>query len=263
MHAGQAITFNYIVCVITGCIALGEVPVHAEMIYEPWVPLIVLLGLCFIVGFNIASQTVRHFGMAIATVAQRMSLGISVTFSILYYNDTYTIYRVLGVLLALSAVVFINIPAKKTADNTEVPKVGWLILYPIAIFLISGIIEIILQYLHSVHFMKPAVESIILFGNAAVLGILVLLYQVLFKKAKVTLKNMVAGVILGIPNYFSIYFLLRAFDTLDGSVVHALNNTLIVAGAALVGMIGFKERLSPINLVGIVAAVCSILLLTL
>lgn len=45
-------------------------------------------------------------------------------------------------------------------------------LYPISIFFISAIIEILLQYLHAVHEMKPAIESIVLFASAALIGII-------------------------------------------------------------------------------------------
>lgn len=256
----QAIVFNYIVCVITGCITLGEIPFEKEMLSASWMPIMVLLGFLFMGGFNIVSRTVQHYGMAITSVAQRMSLGLSVTFAIWYYQEAYTLYKIIGILVALSAVIFINIPEKKEqVVAEEIKRSKWLILYPISIFFLSGIIEILLQYLHAVHKMKPPIESIVLFASSALVGGLGLL---VFRE-KIQMKNIIAGIVLGIPNYFSIYFMLRALDVMDGSTVYSLCNITIVAGATLVGFFAFKERLSWLNGVGILLAILAIVLITL
>lgn len=260
INHNQAIVFNYIICVVTGCITLGEIPFELEMLSAPWMPIMILLGFLFIGGFNIVSRTVQHFGMAIASVAQRMSLGLSVTFAIWYYQEPYTFYKITGILVALSAVVFINIPSKKESISEEEPKASkWPIVYPISIFFVSAIIEILLQYLHAVHKMKPPIESIVLFASSGIVGFLGLF----FFREKIQLKNIIAGIILGIPNYFSIYFMLKALDLMDGSTVYSLCNITIVTGAALVGFFAFKERLSLLNGVGILLAILAIFLITL
>lgn len=255
----QAIVVNYLICVLTGCITLGEIPFEADMLYAPWLPIMGCLGLLFMGGFNIASRTVQHFGIAIASVAQRMSLGLSVTFAIWYYGESYTYYKIIGIIVALSAVVFINFPSKNKPATEQVGTSKWLVLYPISIFFISAIIEILLQYLHAVHEMKPAIESIVLFASAALIGVIGLF---VFRE-RLALKNAIAGTILGIPNYFSIYFMLRSLDVMDGSTVYSLCNITIVAGAALVGFLVFKERLSLLNMLGVGLAILAIVLITL
>lgn len=256
----QAIVVNYIVCVITGCITFGEIPFETAMLSEPWMPLMVFLGFLFMAGFNVASRTVQYFGMAISSVAQRMSMAISVSFAIFYYNEPSTIYKIIGILMALSAVVFINIPNKKESSENQIkdPK---LIIFPISIFLISAVIEIALQYLHTVYQLLPHIESIVLFASAGLVGLVYLAFKMLFAGEKLESKNILAGIALGIPNYFSIYYMLSALEHMGGSMVYSLNNTIIVIGAALVGMLVFKEKLSPVNLFGIAMAIAAIFLI--
>lgn len=259
----QAIVFNYLVCVITGCVALGEIPFERSMLSASWFPIIVLLGFLFMGGFNLIGRTVAHFGMAITSVAQRMSLGLSATFAIVYYNESYDVFKVIGILVALSAVVFINIPSKKISEPEANPtskqkeSSKWLVLFPISIFFISGAVEILLQYLHAVHLMKPAVESIVLFASAGVVGVLGLI----FFREKIEVKNLLAGIVLGVPNYFSIYYMLNALGEMDGSVVYSLCNITVVTGAALVGYLIFKERLSLLNMVGVLLSIVAIILI--
>lgn len=257
----QAIVFNYLVCVVTGCLNLGEIPFERSMLSASWMPIMVVLGFLFMGGFNLIGRTVTHFGMAITSVAQRMSLGLSATFAIFYYNESYDALKITGILLALSAVVFINIPNKKATDSKEEEESlssKWLILYPISIFFMSALIEILLQYLHAVHQMKPAIESIVLFASAGVVGVLGLL----FFREKIQFKNIVGGIALGVPNYFSIYFMLNALGEMDGSVVYSLCNITIVTGAALLGYLVFKERLSPVNMLGILLSIVAIILIS-
>lgn len=257
----QAIVFNYLVCVVTGCLALGAIPFEASMLQADWMPIMVVLGVLFVSGFNFISRTVQYFGIAIASVAQRMSLGLSVPFSIWFYKDPYTSLTILGIVLALASVVLINIPAKElqASEDTEtiatVPK--WVFLFPLATFLISVFIEIILQYLHAVHEMKPAVESIVLFAMAGGFGVI----GIVVMRQRLEWRNLVAGITLGIPNYFSIYFILRALDDWSGSVVYSVNNITVVALSAVLGYFLFKERLTPLNALGIVLALIASYLL--
>ena len=265
----QAIVFNYVTCVVTGCLEMGSIPFNVSMLEADWLPIITILGLLFISGFFFVGKTVQYFGIAIASVAQRMSIGLSVPFSIWFYNDPYTSLTIVGIIMALCSVVLINVPAKVArADSaTEALKVvvpaaekkvpTLVFLFPILALLISVFIEIILQYLHVVHEMKPAVESIVLFGFAGLFGFV----GIVLMRQRITFRNFIAGIILGVPNYFSIYFLLRSLETWKGSIVYSVNNISVVAIAAILGYFLFKERLTRLNALGIVLALMASYLL--
>ncbi|MEC8884395.1 MAG: GRP family sugar transporter, partial [Bacteroidota bacterium] len=82
-------------------------------------------------------------------------------------------------------------------------------------------------------------------------------------KQHLAFKNIIGGIALGIPNYYSIYFLVQALrhPTLESSTVFTLNNVGIVMVATLIGILFFKEKLSPKNWIGIAIAVVSIILI--
>jgi uncharacterized membrane protein len=67
---------------------------------------------------------------------------------------------------------------------------------------------------------------------------------------------------LGIFNYFSIYFLLRALqnDFINSSSIFTINNVAIVLLSTIFGILFFKETLSKKNWFGIGLAVISIIL---
>jgi drug/metabolite transporter (DMT)-like permease len=76
------------------------------------------------------------------------------------------------------------------------------------------------------------------------------------------MKSVGAGIALGIPNFFSIYFLLKTFQFWDKSIAIPLNNVSIVIVSALLGYFLFKEKLSNINALGVLIAIVSILLIS-
>ena len=84
-----------------------------------------------------------------------------------------------------------------------------------------------------------------IFVTALILGISVLGYQLLKGKEKLHYKNLLGGIALGIPNYYSIYFLVQALrhPSLESSTVFTLNNVGIVMAATLIGILFFKEKL--------------------
>jgi drug/metabolite transporter (DMT)-like permease len=77
------------------------------------------------------------------------------------------------------------------------------------------------------------------------------------------LKNVFAGICLGIPNFFSIYLLITAYSSTgwSDSTVLAVVNVSIVITSAILGFIAFKEALSKQKLLGLVCSILAIGLL--
>ena len=73
------------------------------------------------------------------------------------------------------------------------------------------------------------------------------------------------GLMLGIPNYFSTFFLMRSLQTpafTDASAVaYAFYSAASVSLAFAAGALGWKERISRLQLIGVVAALTAVVLL--
>ncbi len=257
------IVVNYFVCVITGSISVGEFPIKAESLSEPWFPFALILGMLFVSGFYIVAITVQKFGITIASVLQKMAMIMSIIFTMLFYKESSHWMKILGIVLALLAVVLTNWPSKKEESGGN--KSTFMMSLPALTFLTAGTIEIILAYVEKSVLGQSGDESfvVILFGTAGLLGLIALIIGLVAGKIKLTWKTLAAGIALGVPNYFSIYFLLRALgmENWDGSMVLPINNVAIILVAALAAFVLFKEKLSRINLIGVALACCSIVLI--
>jgi len=83
--------------------------------------------------------------------------------------------------------------------------------------------------------------------------------------SKFQFKNLIGGIVLGIANYFSIYFLVKAigYKGLESSTFFIVNNVGVLFVTSLLGVILFREKLTKQNRLGILLAVVGIILVSL
>ena len=107
--------------------------------------------------------------------------------------------------------------------------------------------------------------SAAIFGCAALIGMIILILKGLNGTLNFNLKNILGGIVLGLVNYYSIYYLMKAlqFKDLESSTLFTLNNVSIVMVTTLIGLLLFKESISKKNWLGITLAIAAILLVTL
>jgi drug/metabolite transporter (DMT)-like permease len=99
------------------------------------------------------------------------------------------------------------------------------------------------------------------FGIAFLIGLAIVLVRGVRYGAWPDRKTVLWGTILGVINYGSLEFLLRALELLPGTVVFPVNNIAIVILAAILGVTVWKERLSRTNQIGLAFAVAGLILL--
>jgi drug/metabolite transporter (DMT)-like permease len=259
----QGIVVNYFVAGTTALLFSGADFTINEVVNTSFFSLSFLLGALFIAVFYSISVTAQHMGMAVASVANKMSVVIPVVTAFVLYNDKITSIKIIAILIALASVYF----ATRVSNDTQMPnKKNNYILFPVFVFLGSGIIDALVNYANKrlIHSEKEtALFSALLFFVAGLIGLLGLLYLIFIKKHRFQVKSILGGILLGIPNFFSIYFILKALETnfLDSSSLYAVLNVLIVILSALVGYSLFAEKLNKINLFGIVMAIIAIILI--
>ncbi|MDC8004982.1 EamA family transporter [Aureisphaera galaxeae] len=262
IHTLQAIVVNYITACITGFIAFNGSPTVESITTAPWFIYTLGLGILFITVFNLMAITTQRSGLSVVSVATKMSVVIPIIFGLVYYRESLGIFKTLGILMALVAVY---LTSSKGKGSASLGMKQWLL--PALVFLGSGIIDTSIKFLEDAFVSENDVPvfSATIFGAAASVGILTLLYLKLRGKVTFELKNVIGGIALGIPNYFSIYFLVKALRSglFQSSGIFTVNNVSIVMLSTLVGILLFRERILLKNWLGIFLAVVSIFLVAL
>ncbi|WP_292892167.1 EamA family transporter [Nonlabens sp.] len=258
VHTLHAIIVNYIVACTTGFLAYGSVPDVEEIIHADWLFYALFLGVVFISIFNVMALTSQRNGLSVAAVSGKMSLVIPVIAGIWLYEESIGWMKVVGILLALLSVYLTSVTSKEGLTFNKS-----LLLLPFVLFLGSGVIDTTIKYAEITHVPSgdEPLFSAICFAMAFVIGILVLIYEATQKRF-LTFRSIVAGVVLGVPNYYSIYFLIKTLKNgMESSVVYPINHVGTVLFTSVLGVWLFKEKLLPKNYMGIVVAVAAILMI--
>ncbi len=262
----DVIIINYIVASALGFLisdySQDFFPVHTK----PWFPYSLIIGILFIVMFVIIGKSSQRVGIAITTVTSKMSVIIPISLSIFIdINDELSGLKAAGILLALAG-VFLTVYRKRRVDFHIQD-----IYLPIILFLGMGIVDSFVRFAQFNYVSDDisAMFTAFLFAISALTGIVTNLFQKQSFKNLIKPATLFWGILLGIGNYGSIYFIIRTLnyridggETIDGSVVFGINNIGIVALSVFIGLIVFRERLSRLNWIGVVLSFTALYILS-
>lgn len=255
----QAIVVNYFVAFAAGSLSNGFDIDFESLPSEPWFASSVVLGIVFISLFQVMAFVSQKLGVSTVSVSVKMSLAIPVIAAIVLYDEKLHLVKILGVLAALAAVYMASYKPEKTKGHRLY------LLMPIILFIGSGLLDAFINY--NQRFLVPSDQyaqfTSISFLLAGLFGVFFVIAKSLKSPTPIHWKNILGGIALGIPNYGSIYFLLRALDvrSLESSVIFPINNVGIVAVSVIIARVFFKESLSLLNKIGIALAILAIVLI--
>ncbi len=260
----QAIVINYVVCVITGVIFIGNTASFQSIsLTAPWMVVSFFLGGVFVGGFYLTAITTQRFSMTVSSVASKISMAIPVLFALFIFDIKSKIFdgwNFLGLFLALAAIYLTSVKSKTGLLSGKAS--GLLILLPVSVFLIGGAIDTTINYTNYMYLTKEdeAIFPVFVFLSAAIFGIIL----ISFKGYRIRKKNIKGGVMLGIINYFSLYFLVRALSAFknDGAMVYPILNMGIIMLSALVSVLIFHEKMERRNKLGLIISFVAIFLIS-
>lgn len=261
----QAIVFNYLIAFGVGFVLYGNEWKTDNLTFNTWPIYALLVGLLFISLFLLMGKSTQVNGLGVTSVTVKMSLAIPVILAIYLYQEALTFQKVLGILTAVLGVFLITYRKHKEIQIESNSNSNSNMIFLVILFVGSGILDALLNFVEKkvLGDFSPALFSAVSFGIAGSIGILILVFSILTGKNKFKFRNVLAGIILGVPNYFSIYFLLMAVrnQDMDDSITYALNNVGIVIFSFLLGLLLFKEKLTITRFLGVVCAIVAIITL--
>ncbi|MDG1333130.1 MAG: EamA family transporter [Crocinitomicaceae bacterium] len=255
----QAIVVNYFTAFAIGFILYGNTWNPECLEQSDWMYYAFVCALLFIGLFLLMGKSAQVNGVASTSIAIKMSMAISLIFMIVGYGESITLLKILGILLAFVGVYLVSKPSK---SNDGGNSALWML---IALFFGGGALDFILNYVQNTHLelLQDSLFSAIGLGIAGTIGLLILIVRYIQGKAKFQFKNVIAGIILGVPNYFSIYLLLRSYETTgwNDSTVLAITNVSVVLLSAIIGFAAFKEATTTQKIIGLISAILAICVL--
>ena len=258
----QAIIVNYITAGVLALVADGSVLTNNFSITNLFQPTFIyyalIIGILFIITFNLIAFGTQKIGIAITTVSNKMSMIIPVLIGLFVFKEDKNFLKLIGIVLAILAIFFsCSKNGKLSFDKKYLPVI-------ILVFIGQGIADSTLKWAQefAINASNNNVFFATTFFTAAFSGTLFMMIQQ--RKITVTLRSLLWGVILGIPNYFTLYFFVEALSArvFESSQVFPIVNMGVIVLTAVMGIILFREHLSKSNWMGILLALIAISLIT-
>jgi len=261
------IVINYLVATILGFVINPGLARIDEVRKMEWLPASILIGILFIVMFFLVAYSSKKAGISVTTVASKMSVIFPIILSILIDpGDQLSLLKIAAILCTLCGVALTVYNPREGVANRAA------IYIPLILFAGMGIVDSLVKYAQHqyVSDQETALFSAVLFLNAFVAGVLVLIFTPKNFRSFLRPAIWAWGILLGAVNFGSIFFIVRALNfispqgkMIDSSVIFGINNTGIVALSVMAGLLVFGERLKPVNWVGIILSAIALILFSL
>jgi len=129
-------------------------------------------------------------------------------------------------------------------------------------FLGNGSVDTIMKYTEYHHIQNDLILFLtFIFLTSLIIGIILVIIRIEYHVSKFKLRNLMAGTILGLVNFGSTYYMLKAMGVFESSVVFPVANSAIVMLSALTGFLIFREKLYRVNWLGIGLSIIAIIVI--
>lgn len=252
----QAIAFNYLTATILGVVMSLATSTEGLVLGGVEWGLSVFLGAMFMIAFVLMARSTKKVGVSVTTVSARVALVIPVVCSYLLLPNQME-PRWWAIAIILLALVMVIWQPKKEGEKEKKEGLNGIFL-PVSVFLLFGTNNFCLKWAQSRMTAAGAAEqlSAAIFLFAALMGGLYYLLSV--KERRFSWQALVGGVALGVANFFTTYFMILGLAQLPSGIFFPIYHVGIVALVATMGVVIFGERLTKIQIVGLVVAAVGI-----
>jgi drug/metabolite transporter (DMT)-like permease len=236
------IAANYPVALLLGLVLSQQLALSAMALL-----LAVVMGFLFLASFVLYGWAIAREGVTSSVTMGRISLAIPVGLSILIWGEMPKLHHWPALIMIMLIIFFWEGRGK---------KISWLLL---TLFLLFGIndtgMKVFKMYYRGV---DDGVFLLALFASAGFWAWL----WVWWRGQKPVWSDIRTGLLLGVPNYGSTYFLLKALNSLPGYLVFPFVNVGAVILAYLAGHLLFSEEMGRRKLFLVILGALAVLLLT-
>lgn len=254
LDVAQMVTWNYLVAAGLTAGVLRPPLEALQSSHAPW-PALLVLAVVLPSLFLVLGRTVAVAGIVRTDVAQRLSLLLSLLAAFLFFGQTATPLKLLGLGLGLVAMLGISLRPRGPAVAGEAGSWRWLL----AVWVGFALVDVLLKQV-ALSGTPSMAALLVCFSIAFVLMLGLQLWRHFSGRGRLSTRNVGAGALLGLLNGGNILFYVHAHQAMPDSpaAVFAGMNIGVVVLGALVGVLAFGEPTTRWNRAGLGLAVVAI-----
>ena len=219
-----------------------------------------IAGVLYLAGFVFMKFNMQENGIVLASIFMKLGVIIPTLMAVVIFGERMEWTRALGILLAVGAIVLIHfekeevLPGSGTAARKSSGHRGKIFL--ILLLLVGGMADSMTNVFEQLG--SPDGKDGFLFVTFFTAFVLAVIAAFL-SKIRPSVQDLLFGLLIGVPNYFSSRFILKALGSVDAVLVYPMFSVGTLIVVTLAGILFFKEQVSrqkACALALIVAALC-------
>ena len=262
IRTAWAITVNYFVAAGLGWTLAGGTEAMLTSVQSAWIWPLALIGIFFYPLFRLTATCSQELGISVATIATKLSMAIPVL--VLALADGVQDIgwgQWLGLSLAFPAVWLSAKAGESEGTQGHASKPSALWWMPVVMFVGSGCIDLVFGwYSKDASLDAPGMQMAFASVPFTLGGVVGLAHQIRLGHGLPKRRDLIGGLLLGVTNFASLYFLLLAFDAdlLARAMVIPLLNLSVIVLATVAGVVLLNDRPNQKARWGVALAIASI-----
>ena len=208
-------------------------------------------GLLYLGGFVLLQINVRRNGVVLSSTFMKLGLLVSIAVSVVFFHEVPDLLQVIGFCLAVAAIILINF--RKESGGEAGFKAGLILM-----LLAGGMGDAMAKIFEELG--DPALEPQFLIYTFLV-ALILCTALMLNKKQHPGKWEILFGLLIGVPNFFSAKFLLGALEHISAVIVYPVYSVATILVVSLTGVLAFRERLEKRQWIGMGLILVALVLL--
>ena len=207
-------------------------------------------GALYLFSFILLQYNTGKSGVVLSSVFMKLGLLVPFVVSIVFFHEVPTWLHSIGFVLAVGAIVLMHFEKGNNEKTSLLPL--------IALLLLGGGANAMSKVFDTLG--APALSQQFLFYTFAS-AFLLCLTLVLAKKERPKAADILWGLLIGIPNFFSSKFLLASLSHLPAVVAYPTFSVGTILLVTVAGVLAFKEKLGKRQWIAMAAILVALILL--
>lgn len=224
---------NYAVCAVLSRFFMGQKPFFSHA--DGWVTVAVfgaISGILYLASFVLLQKNISKNGLSTSAVFMKLGVLVPTVMAMIVFHEKPRPVQLLGIVIAISAVILINYRKESGAKKQTL----WLIM----LLLGSGFTDAMANIFDKLGNTDLKDHYLLITFLFALLSSVVLFLK---DRKQIAGRDILLGIGIGIPNYFSSRFLLGALQEIPAMIVYPVFSVLTVVMITVAGVILFREKL--------------------
>lgn len=228
------LAMNYLMCVVVAALYTGLDQLFPQVAALPQtLTMGAVHGILYLSSFVLFQHNVKKNGMVLSATFMKLGLLVPIVLSVILFGELPGVLQIIGFVIAVAAIVLIN----WSSDRSDLRMGAGLV-----VLLIAGGAGDAMSKVFEVYG-SSALSSQFLFYTFLV-ALILCVGLVILKKERPGRNEVLFGLLIGVPNYFSARFLLLSLASVDAVIAYPTYSVATLLAVTLIGVLLFREKLS-------------------